>query len=329
MKVYRRISLFFVAALAGALILALTFGGPRDPTSMASISDPFRNVDFADLPAASHFTARDGMRLAFSAYSVITSKPKGSVVLIHGSSAGRSSMHVLAKAFAAAGYATYALDVRGHGESGAKGSIAYIGQMENDLEDFVRSIKPPLPATLAGFSSGGGFVLRFAGSNRQELFSNYLLLSPFISQDSPTSRPDSGGWVTFGLPRYLAIALLNAAGVHSFNGLTVIKFARDEKDKSLVASQYSYALEENFRPQQDYQANIRAVREPVWLIAGRDDEVFQADRFAEVFRSAGKDVPVTLLPGIGHIGVTLEPGATEAAVSAVRNVDELQPGTPK
>ena len=35
------------------------------------------------------------------------------------------------------------------------------------------------PSTLAGFSSGGGFVLRFAGSPRQELFSNIFLLFPW------------------------------------------------------------------------------------------------------------------------------------------------------
>ena len=326
MKPLRLISLFLAATFAGAMILALAFGGPRDLPPIASINDPFGNVDFTDLPAASHFTARDGVRLAFSAYPPLESKSKGSVVLVHGSSAGRSSMHVLAKAFAAAGYAAYALDVRGHGESGVKGSIAYVGQLEDDLEDFMRSVKPVGPATLAGFSSGGGFVLRFAGGNRQEQFSNYLLLSPFISQDSPTSRQDSGGWVSFGLPRYLAIALLNAARVHAFNGLTVIKFALNEKAKTFLTSQYSYALEENFRPQRDYRANIRAVREPVRLIVGQDDEVFHADRFAAVFKSEGKDVPVTILPGIGHIPLTLDPRAIEAAVSAVRSMDEPPPG---
>ena len=329
MKPLRLISLLLVAAFAGAMILALVFGGPRDPLAIPSINDPFGNVDFTDLPAASHFTARDGVRLAFSAYPPLESKSKGSVVLVHGSSAGRSSMHVLSKAFAAAGYATYALDVRGHGESGVKGSIAYVGQLEDDLEDFMRSVKPVMPATLAGFSSGGGFVLRFAGGNRQEQFSNYLLLSPFISQDSPTSRQDSGGWVSFGLPRYLAIALFDAAGVHAFNGLTVIKFALNEKAKTFLTSQYSYALEENFRPERDYRANIRAVREPVRLIVGQDDEVFYADRFAAVFKSEGKDVPVTILPGIGHIPLTLDPRAAEAEVSAVTSMDEPPPGPPK
>ena len=32
--------------------------------------------------------------------------------------------------------------------------------------------------------------------DRQKLFSNYLLLSPFIGQTAPTYRPNSGGWVS-------------------------------------------------------------------------------------------------------------------------------------
>jgi predicted esterase len=36
-------------------------------------------------------------------------------------------MHAMAKACTAAGHPTFALDIRGHGASGRKGQIAYIG----------------------------------------------------------------------------------------------------------------------------------------------------------------------------------------------------------
>ncbi|MFM5616223.1 alpha/beta hydrolase [Aeromonas veronii] len=65
-------------------------------------------------------------------------------------------MHKMASAFSQAGYDAYALDIRGHGASGDKGTIAYIGQLEDDLEDFIKSVAPAKPATLVGFSSGGG-----------------------------------------------------------------------------------------------------------------------------------------------------------------------------
>jgi non-heme chloroperoxidase len=312
-------SLVFLAVIAG---LAILFGGPGDPPPMASINSPFKGIDYSDMPAVSHFAARDGTSLAFRAYPPAGGAATGGVVLVHGSSASSISMHQMAKGFASAGYSAYALDIRGHGESGPKGHIGYIGQLEDDLEDFVRSIKPPWPTALVGFSSGGGFVLRFAGSARQKLLSSYLLLSPFINQDAPTYRPNSGGWVSVGVPRLIAIALFNAVGVHAFNDLTVIKYALDEEAKAFLTPEYSFALAQNFRPLWDYRANIRSVRLPLHVMAGQDDEVFYASEFAGVFKAEGKDVPVTLLPGIGHVVLILDPVAIKAAIEAVRKLYE-------
>src|SRR5436189_1037903 len=264
--------LIVVAVLVAALGFAIALGGPgKAPPPMSSINDPFKNVDFSDLPELSYFTARDSAKLAFRAYPA-AGAVKGSVMLVHGSSASSSSMHLMAKGFAAAGYAAYAPDIRGHGKSGTKGHIAFIGQLENDLEDFVHSTKLAQPSTLAGFSSGGGFVLRFAGSPRQELFSNYLLLSPWISQDAATLRPGSGGWATVGVPRIIAIAVLNGFGMHVFDDLPVVRFAVDERDRGLLTPQYSFALAQNFRPERDYQANIRAIRQTLRVLVGQNDD---------------------------------------------------------
>jgi len=325
MKLPVLILLIFLVLVVAAFVLALAFGGPGEPPPMPSISSPFKNADFSGLPPVSRFDARDGTKLAYRAYAP-QGAAQGSVVLIHGSSAQSNTMHVMAKAFAAAGFAAYALDVRGHGDSGTKGQIAYIGQLDDDLEDFVRAVKPERSATLAGFSSGGGFALRIAGGARQKLFDNYLLLSPFINPDAPTQRRDSGGWVKVGIPRIVAIALLNSIGVRAFNGLPVVKFALAEEARKFLTPQYSFALLQNFGPERDYKANIRAMGQPVRLVAGQEDEVFYADRFAELFKSAGKEIPVTLVPGIGHIGLTLEPAGVQAAVAAVKSMDEARAG---
>jgi non-heme chloroperoxidase len=273
------------------------------------------------VPELSHFTARDGTKLAFRVYPAASDSNKGSVVLVHGSSATSSSMHVMAKGFAVAGYTAYALDIRGHGGSGAKGHISYIGQLEDDLEDFCRATKLAQPSTLIGFSSGGGFVLRFAGSARQKLFANYLLLSPYISPDAPTSRPSSGGWVSVGVPRIIAISILDGFGVHVFDDLPVIRFAITEENKGLLTPQYSFALAQNFQPERDYQASIRAMTQPARIVVGQNDQVFYADKFASVFRTAGKDVTVAILPGLDHISLTLDPVAIQAAVAAVESME--------
>ncbi len=309
-----------ILLLAAALGAAIAFGGPGTPAAMPSINDPFRAVDLSALPAASTYRARDGSQLVYHAYGP-AGTAKGSVVLAHGSSARGSSMHVLACAFADAGYAAYALDIRGHGESGTKGQIAYIGQLDDDIEDFVRAVQPARPATMAGFSSGGGFTLRIAAGERQELFDNYLLLAPFLSQDAPTYRPDSGGWVQVGLPRYVAIGVLHALGVQAFDGLPVTRFALNDAARKVLTPQYSFALAQNFRPRADWRASIRSAGQPMRLLAGSEDEAFHADRFAPTFKAEGNDVPVTLLPGLGHIALTLDPAAVRAAVAAVQGMD--------
>jgi alpha-beta hydrolase superfamily lysophospholipase len=210
------------------LSAATVFGGPSTPKPMASINHPFKDIDFSDLPPLLKYRAQNGAALAYRQYAPTAGTLKGSVVLVHGSSASSNSMHVIARALAVAGYEAFALDIRGHGASGPKGTIAYTGQLEDDVESFVKSASLARPSTLAGFSSGGGFVLRYAGSRRQEDFQNYLLLSPFLSPQAPNFRPGSGGWVIVGIPRVIALTFQNRIGVRAFNDLPVVGFALRE-----------------------------------------------------------------------------------------------------
>ena len=324
-----------VVVLVGAA-MAIALGGPGSPPAMASINDPFKSVDFSDLPALQYYAAQDKTILAYRYYEPAASDAgtgqragpgmqagaSGSVVLIHGSSASSASMHLLARAFSEAGYAAYALDIRGHGESGTRGRIAYIGQLDDDLDAFMRAIEPRRPVTLAGFSAGGGFALRYAGGPHQEQFDNYLLLAPFLSQDSPTYRPGSGGWVEVGMGRVVGLSLLNRLGISAFNDLPVTRFALNERAKEFLTEQYSFSLAANFRPRADYQANMRAVRRPVSIVAGAADEAFHTDLLASEVRSQGQDWPVHLLPGIGHIPLTLDAVAVGAAVAAVEAMNK-------
>ena len=118
--------LLVLVASSLLLAMAVAFGGPTAPLPMVSINDPFKSIDFSDLPQISRYRAEDGQELAFREY-VPTAALRGSVTLIHGSSASSNSLHPLAKGLSAAGYKVYSIDVRGHGESGPKGHIDYIG----------------------------------------------------------------------------------------------------------------------------------------------------------------------------------------------------------
>ena len=312
------VTLFVLLAIvACGVAAAITFGGPAQLPPMQSVSDPFKSVDFSDLPPVQRYAARDGAQLAYRAYRPADGNSKGSVILVHGSSARSDSLHLLARGFAQAGYVAYGLDVRGHGESGEKGQIAHIGQLEDDLDDFQRASRPSGPKSLVGFSAGGGFALRFAADARRNLFDKYLLLSPFLSQDASTYRPASGGWASVGMPRILGLLLLNRIGISSFNHLPVTAYALRPEAQKLLTPRYSFALAMNFRPHNNYRADIAAATQPMEVLVGENDDQFYPERFAAEFAHAVKAVPVSIVPATGHIDLTLTPVAIQAAVTSI------------
>ena len=299
---------------------AIRFGGPGPIAPLASINDPFAKVDHSAVPAPRFYTARDGQQLAWLLYEPAAgTAPTGRrIVLVHGSSARARSMHVLALALTKAGFDVAALDMRGHGDSGPRGDVAYVDQLEHDVQDFMRATPSAGPSTLAGFSSGGGFVLRFAGGPLQGLFDRYVLLAPFLHHAAPTNRPGKSGWVSIGMPRMIAITILNRFGVTQWNHLPVLRFGLNDVARMVLTSSYSYTLATAFRPRDDYRGDIRNARHPIQIVAGAQDELFDASVYVEVFVGAGKPVPVTIVDGVNHIGLTLDARAMPAIVDACR-----------
>ena len=81
-----------------------------------------------------------------------------------------------------------------------------------------------------------------------------------------------------GLPRIIALTLLNQFGITRWNHLPVLRFALNDVAREMLTPLYSYTVATNFRPHDDYQADIRNARGAVCIVAGQDDELFYADR---------------------------------------------------
>jgi non-heme chloroperoxidase len=309
-----------LALVLGAFAAAIGFGGPGTPAPLASVSDPFRAVDFSGQPPLETFLCRGGDPLAFREYRPAAGTPAGTVVLIHGSSGHSSSMHALAKAVARAGYQAFAIDMRGHGGSKDKGRLKSIGHLEKDIEDFVKATGIGGKATLVGFSSGGGFALRLAAGEYQDLFARYILLAPFISHEAPTYRPNGGGWASAGVPRIVALSILTRARITAFNHLPVIRFAVSEEmqEKQNLTREYSFALAMNFGPPRDYQAAIRSIHQPTTVLVGEKDQLFHSDQFKPLFESLGSRIPVTIVPGVDHVGMVVDEKAIQATIAAIQ-----------
>ncbi|MGY0574621.1 alpha/beta hydrolase [Bradyrhizobium sp. RDM12] len=306
------ILLLVVAAIPVGVI---AFDAPTSPPAMASMATPAQtNPKF---PTPQHFEARDGTSLQYYAYPAAPDKV---AVLVHGSAGPGASMHDLAAALQAAGVTVYVPDIRGHGGSGRRGDIAYIGQLDDDLADFVAQLGQPKSGetrTLVGFSAGAGFSIRFAGGPYGALFDRYVLLSPTTFSNAPTLRPNAGGWINVAVPRIVVIAWLNRFGIRLFDGLPVISYAiTPESAKSMTAS-YSYRLLNNFGAGHQYETYLRNIQRPATIFVGDADEQVIADQYARLLQHLGVNIPVTVVPGMKHTDMIHNAQAFRIIVPAI------------
>jgi len=306
-----------VAGFAG-LVLAWMIAAPiRRPPELTSVSATARAVDRSDMPAIDRFHARDGTELGYRHYPARAPASGQIAIVVHGSSGSSIAVHALAKGLAGRGVDIYAPDIRGHGASGTRGDIGYLGQLEDDLSDFVgeiRKINPAAPLTLIGHSSGGGFALRVAGSPIQNLFARTVLLAPYLGYDAPSSRQDAGGWASPDIPRFLALSMLRRLGVDCCESLPTIAFAVGPNTSAILASTYSYRLMRNFGSSSNYRDDLAAAGKPVAVFAGAADELMFPDKFRD---AVGQRASVKLIDGVNHMGIVSDPAAVAAIAEDV------------
>jgi pimeloyl-ACP methyl ester carboxylesterase len=306
---------------AGLLLTAMIATPIRRPPELVSVSKTAGAVDRSDMPAIDRFHARDGTELAYRHYPARGPASGQIAVVVHGSSGSSVAVHALAKGLAARGIDTWAPDIRGHGASGSRGDIVYLGQLEDDLADFVGEIRkasPTAPLTLIGHSSGGGFALRVAGSSIQNLFARTVLLSPYLGYDAPSSRENAGGWASPDIPRFLGLSVLRRLGIICCESLPTIAFAVPSNSGAILASTYSYRLMRNFGTTQDYRADLAAATRPVVLFAGAADELMFPDKYQD---AVGPSVSVRLIEGVNHMGIV-----SDAATASIIAEDMMKAG---
>jgi non-heme chloroperoxidase len=299
-----------VAVLIPVAIIALS--APMFPPAMVTSTRPIST----EFPSPRQFQARDGASLQYYAYPA---QPDQVAVLVHGSAFPGTSMHALAESLRAAGVTTYVPDIRGHGGSGRRGDVDYIGQIDDDLADFVAQLGPAKSGatrTLVGFSAGAGFTIRFAGGPYGGLFDRYVFLSPILP-GSPTLRPRSGGWANISLPRVVTITSLDRLGIHWFDGFPVLSYAVSPGLTQSVTASYSYRLMMNFGAGRDYENYLKNIHRPAAILVGDADEQEFADQFVPLMQRLGLNIPVTLVPNMKHGDMIAAPGALQVVVRTI------------
>ena len=110
---------------------------------------------------------------------------------------------------------------------------------------------------------------------------------------------------------------LNKVGIRFWNRLPVTRFALSEQARKLLTPEYDFNLNTNFAASQDYQQDLLNAKGKVAILAGDSDEAFYTQELKGMVQRAGKDWPVNLLPGIGHMGLTLDKAALKSVVELV------------
>lgn len=312
--------LVLAVLVATGLAIAIAFNSPRRPSPLRSVVDGLARIktSLGSLPERSSFDARDGQRLA---YRVYPGSPGRVVVMVHGSGVSGDSMHPLAAALSAEGITVYALDMRGHGGTGVRGDLAHIGQLDDDIADFLGQLPSRAPGArrlLLGFSAGGGLVLRFAAGPHKDLVDGYVLLTPFLGPTAPTLRPESV-WAAPPLPRVIALSLLNSLGLTIWNGLPAVAFALapEQIADPSFAPDYTFRMLSSFGPHMDWAGDLRAVSRPMRVLIGDNDEIFDAAKMGPAIQAIRPDIPVAVVPGPDHVGLVASAAGQQASVAAV------------
>ena len=312
-----------VLIVVGAFAGVIAFNAPAAPPVLAAGNSipGMAQWNFAELPKVQTLKARDGAPINYRLYP---GREDRAVVLAHGSTGSGVEMLKLAQALQAAGATVYAISLRGHGGSGtANGDVSYLGQLDDDLADLVKGLgldRPGVHRTLAGFSSGGGLVLRIAGGPQAALFDDYLALSPYIAPDSPTNKPNSGGWAGVAMPRIVALSLLDSVGLPWFQGLPAVHFATAAKADNNRTPIYSFRLVASLQLGRDWRAVLARIKAPTAIVIGANDELFNADQFQPTMQAINPRIGVTVVPNEGHLAMIADPAATTAIAAAWRKL---------
>jgi non-heme chloroperoxidase len=329
-RILTRIPLYVLLIWCAVVASLIVFGTAKQPPPAPAITGPFAAIDDHELAPLRHYRARDGAQLTFREYP---GSGRQVALLIHGSAGSSRDLHPLALALQAAGVNVLVPDLRGHGWNRPHGDIAYVGQLEDDLTDFIATQKPQFRTsewTAVGFSSGGGFTLRIAAeASLGQHFDRYILISPYLRHNAPSVRgADSEAkrdlsetaaraqtWAAVSTGRIIGLTIINFLGLHIWDGLPVLGFPVPT-DLNAVTCTYSWRLLQNFGAHTDYLADIRRVDRPMRVFVGRSDELLDAEKLKIEFQTQRQDVPVVILPGLGHSDMVTRPEAIRAIVDA-------------
>lgn len=233
----------------------------------------------------STFEGVGGLRIATRSWTP-TGKARAVMILIHGFNAHSGYMVWPGEQFAANGFASYALDLRGRGKS--EGERFYVEEFSdylgdvNKLVEIARSENPGLPVFVLGHSAGGVIATSYVFEHQDEIAG--LVCESFAFD--------------VGLPHLVQLALQGLSHLtphlHVFS-LNNADFSRDPaaveamNTDPLIAkeSQPAETASEMLKAAARLKENMPNFNVPVFIIHGTEDKATRPEGSQYFYDNAG------------------------------------------
>ena len=235
------------------------------------------------------------------------------VILIHGLAASLHDWDELIPELAQHGYASYALDLLGHGESPRLESRAY--QMDWMFEHFMswmRSLRLTEPAIVIGHSLGGYIALEYA--RRVSAWTRSLILvNPFYSNSQlplllrrTYRHPTLSGMIASRLPEWMFRIVVDITSMSMGHSAGAIH-ALPEHVRAQTALDYTrtapgvYNLPNVVTDLTEFLPHIEA---PTLVVWGENDQTLAPASFSKMVRAmpraTGKVIQASHVPHQSH-----------------------------
>lgn len=223
------------------------------------------------------------------------------VILIHGIAASYHNWDDLMPLLAEEGYACYALDLLGHGDSPKLDTRAYqMDWMYDHFSSWVRSLHLSEPAILIGHSLGGYLALEYARRVRAWT-RGLVLVNPLysLSQLPPLlrrtyRRPRLGGFIISRTPPWMFRLIVDLTSVAMGNGTGALH-SLPERVRAQTALDYTrtspgvYNIINNSR---DLNEDLPSISVPSLVVWGDKDQTLAPSSFPRLVnhmpRATGK-----------------------------------------
>lgn len=257
----------------------------------------------AKLPQLEHIEARDHKNIYFRHYAAGTNIV---LVLLHGVAEDNKYLFRLAEYFSKNNIAqVYTPNLRGYGDKvDRRGDVDYIGQIEDDLADFlewVKSNNPDARIILGGHSFGGASTLRFSGSTYNHFADGYIFISPYIPS-APYIKRKGKGHSKVSYFNFATLTILDKFNIQKFHHRKVYSSYKEKQyQHGGEAIKLSYRLAMSRIPNR-YKDKISTIQKPALAIVGGDDELYHVEKFEQVFQH-NPNFTTKVIPHHNHDGI--------------------------